>query len=141
MLKCQAAWSVVILLWYLYECKPVNELMYLIVDAGTMSINENTNFMQLFLKPSIASKWLHLVKSLSFLDDLLWRGIKESKLNVNLSQEPLRVKLIATYYAFVLKDTGIKKKYYFIKSHSTVSLALVTNVCLHTVCVSQWKAC
>lgn len=55
---------------------------------------------------------------------------------MNLSQEPLRVKLIATYYAFVLKDTGIKKKYYFIKSHSTVSLALVTNVCLSCMCFS-----
>lgn len=64
----------------------------------------------------------------SFIEMICCDRIRESELNVNLSQEPSRVKLLATHSASVLKDMGIKKKYYFIKSHSTASLALVTNV-------------
>lgn len=58
---------------------------------------------------------------------------------MNLSQEPSRAKLLAAHDAFVLKDTGIKKKYYFIKSHSTASLALVTNVFFSEKPVSFWR--
>lgn len=92
---------------------------------GTVSINDYANFMQLFFLKVFHLNNYIWVCSLRFRDDLLWQGIRESKLNVDLSQEPSRAKLLAAHDASVLKDTGIKKKYYFIKSHSTASLALV----------------
>jgi len=88
-----------------------------------MSINDYTTCF--FLKCCI---WMICV---------IWRWFADGE--VDVSQEP-RVKRLATHCALVLKDTGIKKKYYFIKSHSTVSLALVTNVFFSEKPVSFWRS-
>lgn len=58
---------------------------------------------------------------------LLWRRIKLDKLNGTLSGG---LNCFAACYASVLKDTGVKERYYFIKHHNSVSLAPVSNVCL-----------
>lgn len=98
-----------------------------------MNIHLITKSMQLyFLQSTFSLKLLQIndfiwVQSLSFVDYLLWRRIKLGKLNGTLSGG---LNCFAACYAFVLKDTGVKEKYYFIKHHNSVSLAPVTNVCL-----------
>lgn len=98
-----------------------------------MIIHLITKSMQLFfLQSTFSLKLLQIddwiwVQSLSFVHYLLWRRIKLDKLNGTLSGG---LNCFAACYASVLKDTGVKERYYFIKHHNSVSLAPVSNMCL-----------